>query len=342
LTLWVWLCGLAGAYETDQLTDRELQLGDATGPANRAMAALLDEAVARTNARTGCEAPPERVHEVLAREIYRATAKPVFVFGRGLSRAPGFTAFSGSLEASDVAVVPRVAFPDRTDLYGDLTLWNSVILTLAGPCSTFEVAGVRFGSDKFDHFLDVGYHYWRLAQKHGAERALAWGTKTERSYYGMLTSKTFSYGDMRANWDGWQFYEALLGEHSAFGLGEDGCVAMARPFDWRDWVHAEWDEVLNPPVYTRLVERGVLETLEARREALCASFGRWNTAGWWEAHVAGLEVPEYVVGPVPRRRDPWQLAALCDPGRAVPLEPDPVRPRVELRRHRRGSHRGRP
>ncbi|MEZ4239065.1 MAG: hypothetical protein R3F59_23510 [Myxococcota bacterium] len=305
---------------------------DSTDIANREMDLLIADAVARTNARTACEAPPDEVHEALAREIYRATSPPIFVWSRGFFRSAGFSRYSAWLETTEA--VDKLSFPRRRDIYGDLTMWNSVILTLAGPCSTFEVGGVRLGSDKFDHFLDVGYHYYRKALRKGDDAALHWGTRTEWSFYGLLTSKVFSYGDMRANWDGWLFYRDLLGPDSIFSLGDDGCVRQDRPFDWRDHVNSEWDEVLNPPVYTRLVERGVLRTLEMRRESVCTSRERWDPGRWWEGYVDDLAVPPYVTGPVPGRRDPWQLAELCDPERTEPLVVYPVRPRAERREER--------
>jgi hypothetical protein len=191
---------------------------------------------------------------------------------------------------------------------------------------------VRLGSDKFDHFLDVGFHYLRAWHRTGSvEPAIDHGVGTERSIYGLLTSKTFSYADLRANYDGYLFYMQLLSEESVLQRGSDGCVEQVRPFDWRVWVHPEWDEVINPPVYTRLVERGVLRELQERREVICASYR------WW----GPMRTPEglflYVTGPAPASRDPWQLQALCAPERTEPLQPSPVRPRDEVRAQRRAQ-----
>lgn len=327
---------IAAAYETDQLTHRELQLVDATDEANALMDGMLARAAARTNARTACQGGSDEIRAVLAQEIHRATSRSASVGERGILRAPGFSTYSAAVERSDS--IDRFGFPHRGDIYGGLTLWNSVILTLAGPCSTVDVAGVRIGTDKFDHFLGVGYQYWRVVQRTGSpDAAIAFGNRTEWSYYGLLTSKTFSYADMRANWDGWRFYEELLGPDSVLGLGEDGCVVQRRPFDWVDWIGSEWDEVLNPPVYTRLVERGILRTLDAHREEICASRERWDGERWWEDYLAALPSPGYVGARVPERRDPWQLSALCDPERHDPLAVHPVRPRQEARAYRRAE-----
>ncbi|MEQ1502025.1 MAG: hypothetical protein ABMB14_07325 [Myxococcota bacterium] len=327
------LASVGWAYETDQLTERDRQLVDATAPANTAVRALLDRAIDETNHRTGCAGSDDAIRRVLADEIHRATSRPSWVWSRGVLRAPGFSTFSAALERSPE--VDRFAFPGRSDLYGALTAWQSVILATAGPCSTFEIAGVRVGSDKFDHFLDNGWEYWRIVDRTGdVDAAIAEGTRTERSIYGLLTSKTFSYADLRANWDGYRFYAGLLGPDSPVGRAADGCVAATAPFDWRAWVDPEWDEVINPPVYTHLVEQGVLRGLDRDREAVCAARAVWDADGWREVALpAGA--PPYVSGPAPARRDPWQLARLCDPGRTEPLAPAAVRPRDEVRRQRR-------
>ncbi len=321
---------LALAYESDQLTWRERQLLDSTSIADDLMSELLAEAAARANERTGCAAPPDEVHAVLAEEVHRATSRGRLVWERGLTRAPGFSVYSALLERSEA---DRFAFERREDIFGDLTVWHSVILTLAGPCSTFEIAGVRIGSDKLDHFLDEGFNYWAHAQRRDLERALARGTATERSFFGLLTSKAFSWADLHANYEGYLFYEALLDEDRGYFAVRDGCVVEARPFSWRDWIDADYDEVLNPPTFTRLVERGVQEHLRERTDQVCASRQAWNTGGWYRERLATLVPdPEYVVGPAPERTDPFQLDRLC---RGETLAPHPIRPRRAIREARR-------
>lgn len=295
------------------------------------MDVLIDRAVTRTNERTACAGDPASFKAALAEELHRETSRERWVWQRGLTRAPGFSVFSKALETAPDA--DRISFSPRDDLFSDLTLWHSVILTLAGPCSTFEVAGVRVGSDKFDHFLDEGYEYW-VRSSDGADPTpgLERGTRTERTLYGLLTSKTFSWADLRANWDGYRFYDELLTDTSMIGRDERGCAVRTRPFRWSEWIDPEWDEILNPPAHTRLVERGVLGWLEDHRDEVCAARERWDPSGAREGFLASLEVdPSYTAGPHPARRDPYQLAALCDPERVAPLEPHPVRTRAQVR-----------
>lgn len=305
--------------------------------ADRIVNRLLDAAVERANTRTGCTGDDPAFKRVLAEEIHRATSGDRWVWRRGFTRAPGFSTFSKELELAPDA--DRFPFDPRDDVFSDLTLWHSVILTAAGPCSTFEIAGVRVGSDKFDHFLDEGYAYW-LRSEDGSDptAGVDRGTRTERTLYGLLTSKTFSWADLRANWDGYHFYRELLGPGSPIQRDEAGCAVRARPFRWAEWVGPEWDEVLNPSAHTRLVERGVLTFLEENRAEVCAARERWDPAGHRETFLSALaQDPEWVVGPHPVRRDPYQLEALCDPARREPLEPFPVRTRAQVRADRRAE-----
>jgi hypothetical protein len=328
-----WVVAVAVAYETDQLTWRERPLADATPVAHQLLEPLLARAVARTNERTRCEGDDREVGFALAREIHRATSRPAYVLSRGLLRAPGYSRYTAAIERSDAE---RFGFDEREDVFGEQTLWQSWILTTAGPCSTYDIAGTRIGTDKIDHFFGLGWTYFREVHRGASEReAVANGTFTERSFYGLFTSKTFSFADLKANWDGYRYYAGLLGPDGDFERADDGCVAQARPFDWSRWIDAGWDEVLEPGNHTRLVERRLLRTLEERREEVCAARAIWDADGSREARLLALEAnPDWVEGPAPLRRDPYQLAALCDATRTAPLVPH-TRPSVQFRQYRR-------
>jgi hypothetical protein len=332
----VFLATAALAYETDQLTWRDRQLLDSTDVADALVDELLVEALERTNRRTGCEGTDSEVRGVLARQVHHVLGRDALVWERGLFRAPGFDYYSALLEVHPE--VDKFAFRKRQDLFGDLSAWQSLILHVAGPCSTFEIAGRRIGSDKLDHFLSEGFNYYvRSRDGTDPERAIAWGTATERSIFGLLTSKTFSYGDLAANEAGYRFYAELLSERSVLQRDDDGCVEQVAPWRWNDWVSDAWDEVLNPSVFTREVERGVIDHLEKDRDQYCSSWARWDPAGELTEYLDGLDPePPYIAGPAPARRDVLRLDLLCaeDP---PDLDPHPLRPRVELRSQRRRS-----
>jgi len=304
--------GSAAAYETDQLTHRATPLRDSAWIAELAMDTVVAHAVERTNARTGCGMSEADTREVLAYELDRLTGGTQLAESRDALRRFGYHRYDAWLEGDPG---DQHSFDERDDIFGGLTGWQSLILRVVGPCDTARLDDTLLGVDKIGHFFAVGYDYYRRSRGGtDPERALRWGTRTERTYFGLLTSKTFSYADLAANWAGYRFYLGLLTPGSVVALGEDGCVVQARSWDWSEWVSWEFDEVMNPSVHTSSVQRGVSEYLWENRETICAEYAQWGGEDY-QAHleaVLSAELSEYVVGRHPARTDPYELDSLCE------------------------------
>ncbi|MDP2308831.1 MAG: hypothetical protein Q8P18_22610 [Pseudomonadota bacterium] len=223
----------------------------------------------------------------------------------------GFGAYTAWLEESEVE---RRAFRDRSDVYGGLLPGESMMLDTVGVCSTIELAGVLMGTDKPDHFWAQGYEYERQSGwgKH-PERAVEWGTQSERGQYGLLTSNVFSFADLHANFRGFQFYQALLGRQSVLQRDDKGCVAIVGQFDWKDWVDDGMDEVLNPSVYIESVEVGVRRRLQEQRAELCAAYELWGAGYEARRDRVMHEVVNEYSSAAPKRTDVLELAVLCAP-----------------------------
>ena len=317
--LWA-LTPLAAAWETDQLSGRGQPLPDLTVVADARMQAVIDQAIERVNRQTGCEGSDAELHHQLARAIHAAVGRPDFVEGRGVLRGRGYNAYGAWVE--ELAQVDWL--PPGEHLYADLSLWQAPLLRSAGVCSTVRLAGQRVGVDKLDHFLGMGFFYWLHSDRgHDPEAAMAWGTRTERSLYGMSTSLAFSFADLAANLDGYRFYAGLLEPPSAARQEPasaarreaDGCLAPASPFTWADWIDWRYDEVYNPPVYAPAAARAVRRRLEADRERVCADYAEWGGPAY-QAHLERvLKTPDPAVrGLAPARIDPYGLSSLCDEG----------------------------
>lgn len=309
--LFIALVGTADAYETDQLTLRDDELADALPFADAEMDRVLADAVDATNERLMCDASPERTQKVLAHEIHVRTATEVPLWSKGVFRSPGYGRYQAALETDPS--VERHEFLERVDIYADLSAMESLILDVAGTCSTIRLAGRSIGTDKIDHFFGEGFDYFRKSrQGRDPDRAIRWGTTTERTIYGLLTSKTFSFADLRANYDGYVFYAGLLEPGSVVELDDDGCAVQTRGWDWTEWVDDDWDEVLNPSVYTPVVQRGITRRLEDQRDGVCESYAVWGDSSY-DGRMRALDPrPPYVLGRVPERIDPFALAALCE------------------------------
>jgi hypothetical protein len=148
------------------------------------------------------------------------------------------------------------------------------------------------GTDKVDHFLATGYQYLRWSRfGDDPDRAIRRGTRTERRMYGQMTSKAFSYGDLAANWDGYQFYSGLLGEDSLLQVDEEGCVERVSSWDWTTWATPAWDEFVNPSVYGERVQQALKQQLQPDREKLCAMYAPADRMGPWEGKAPLPEGP---------------------------------------------------
>lgn len=85
---------------------------------------------------------------------------------------------------------------------------------------TVRLYGVEFGVDKIEHLFQQGYKYYKqqneaiakgTASDAAAKKAVAWGQKTERTYYGLFVSGVYSNADLVANYAGLKFYRRLTG-----------------------------------------------------------------------------------------------------------------------------------
>lgn len=320
------------AYETDQLTDRQLPLDDITEQANAHMNALLREAVARTNARTRCQGTDAEVADRLAHEVSQVTGDLTKVPPRGDLPTMSFGAYAAWLETAPLA---RRTFTDRRDIYGELEVWQNPIITLFGLASTIKVNDTLLGTDKIDHFLVQGYLYYRRSAG-GLDplKAMSWGTQTERGHWGQATTGVFSFADLSANYRGLHFYAGLMGPDGSFTRDSDGCIVQDRPFDWADWIDWTLDEVLNPSVYDPALQNRINNTLATREGEVCEVYNAGAVPSSADlAPVLSLPSP-YALGRQPPRVDPFRLADHCDGSTDSTPPPDespPVGRRVRLR-----------
>lgn len=83
---------------------------------------------------------------------------------------------------------------------------------------TVKIDGVEFGTDKLDHFFQQGYQYYKMYTKRIAngmspdeavKKAISWGRRTERTYFGYWVSGVYSNADLYANYAGLKFYLSL-------------------------------------------------------------------------------------------------------------------------------------
>ncbi|EQC49010.1 hypothetical protein M899_0652 [Bacteriovorax sp. BSW11_IV] len=161
-------------------------------------------------------------------------------------------------------------------IYRDTTLWQGVSLKLKGILSTMKIDGNIVGVDKLGHFFVEGWEFFETAyldsEKVDIMKAIQWGQKTERTYFGMLTTGVYSNADLVANFNGMRFWNALLAlspdvltkkKPEPYLKCTNGSWKQAKKFDIEEYVDAAFDEGINCNYYdTPKIEEHVTEKIK--------------------------------------------------------------------------------
>lgn len=123
---------------------------------------------------------------------------------------------------------------------------------------------VLIGTDKFGHFMDQGYEYYKILKGNGKpfneslNEAFALGDQTENGIYGLVTTGVRSYGDLTANYNGLSFWSNLLLPVLPNSNPYLKCTETSenkshwevlRPFVASEYIDAAWDEGVNCSQY---------------------------------------------------------------------------------------------
>ncbi len=193
----------APGYETDQYSNRSVQLADSVEQLNGEVNRALGDVAARW--RHGDD--PRR-------------------FARAVYRELGGRHWVDRLERWAIRS-PQIDKPERYkrhNVYRGTPFWARRVGFFFGMGPTFEVAGARLGSDKLGHFVSQGWKYHKRYLRTGSEAyAVRLGVRNEASIFGSPFTGAFSNADLVANHEGFLFYRSLF---------EDG-VVDDRPGDHR-------------------------------------------------------------------------------------------------------------
>jgi hypothetical protein len=151
--------------------------------------------------------------------------------------------------------------------------WKSIFIFL--PHIAFTISptvrmyGSEFGTDKIAHIFQQGYTYYQIynrALSEGATpseaeaKAIRWGQKSERTFFGTWVSGVYSNADLFANYAGMKFYQGLTAEvkigetkrppmlvlkDGQWTFNEDAQQSLLKSF-----ISNHLNEALNPSVFT--------------------------------------------------------------------------------------------
>lgn len=270
------------AFETDQYNLPPQPLADIGNEVSEHVEQRMRDAVDKVNAeilmlwkcleteladkkQTGCDSPRAatsrleylRSEDGIAREVFEQ-------LGGGV---PPFTSMGTWMDSHSFVAQPARY---RTNYRKSIFILNPVIALTISP--TVNIYGSEFGTDKIAHIFQQGYTYYktyRSALKNGATpeearmRAVRWGQKSERTFYGTLVAGVYSNADLSANYAGLKFYEALthpvrIGDATRAAVLElhDGLWKLSdnpyiREVLLKPFISDHLNEALNPSIFTK-------------------------------------------------------------------------------------------
>jgi hypothetical protein len=157
----------------------------------------------------------------------------------------------------------------RTSYLKSIFILNPGIALTISP--TVRLYGSEFGTDKIAHVFQQGYTYYKLYRRALADgaaptaaiaKAVRWGQKSERTFYGTLVAGVYSNGDLAANFAGFKFYQglakpiatgaytrpALLELHEGMWIFRNSEELVLKPF-----ISDHFNEALNPSIFSKLL-----------------------------------------------------------------------------------------
>lgn len=178
--------------------------------------------------------------------------------------------------------------------------------------SSIKVDGVYMGTDKIGHFVDMGYHYYkvytRLRERRGlSERKAMFGTAhafdngimSETSVLGYATAGAYSNADMASNYVGGLFYRNMTEPVRLKGQSRPPIVVRAGDY-WKlndhvrgdpaffSWfISDHYDEALNPSHYEKGMQKSMRKAITARYE---------NLMRWYAPEGGGRQPAGYFHG----------------------------------------------
>lgn len=270
------------AFETDQYNLPPKPLADIGSEVSDHVEAKLREAVEKVNAeigatqkclaariddgkRKGCGSPTAeqtkleylRSEDRIAREVFEK-------LGGGL---PPFTRMGRWMDSHRFVAQPARY---RTSYWKSIFILNPIIAFTISP--TVNLYGSEFGTDKIAHTFQQGYTYYKtyrsalkggVAPEEARLRAVSWGQKSERTFYGTLVGGVYSNGDLASNYAGLKFYEGLT--HAVrVGATTRSAVLELNEGIWRvnddlnirevllkPFISDHLNEALNPSIFTK-------------------------------------------------------------------------------------------
>jgi hypothetical protein len=239
LVLYWGLMSMAQATEVDSFTHRNEDFPDATASLDAEVNRRLKRALDRANLWGYCD--ETLLYWQLGREL-RAGLLGAYM----ISPLEHYSNYNRE--------VARQRTSKGESMYQGIGVMESIPISIYPLGSLIRVSGHVIAGDKFSHFFNVGWTYYKMYYRDDRllSEALDYGEGTERGIWGLATTGIYSYADLSANFQGMRFWARILGEEDILGTQEEsyfrcavGEWTLVRPFLWAEWIEASWDEGVN-------------------------------------------------------------------------------------------------
>lgn len=270
------------AFETDQFNLSPEKLNDIGDEVTNYTKENLEKAIEKINAeilirqecltkisakkgREKCDTPQEEQKRL---EFLRSEDAIALEFFRLVGKGVPFSISSKWLESEKFEHQPARFKPSLKD-----SIYVVLPTDYIGLSSTINMYGAEFGTDKIAHLYQQGYDYFKiykgeikkgLTHEEAIKKAVKWGQKTERTYYGTLVSGVYSNADLAANYAGLYFHFGLTRENKISDktipptlILENGIWKFNSNSDFREnllkpYISESFSEALNPSIYTKM------------------------------------------------------------------------------------------
>ncbi len=284
-----WCAHSVFAYETDNFTCRHEKLSDVShalnAETNRRMNEVLSKgaldfeaSVASKTAAMDAIFAKQRSktagHSEDSADAFNPQDHMIYKPLRGCDKTELFSALRGVLASDWFGSIESWAaqqsfskcLPDK-HIYANTQ--SGFMLNLAGINYTINVGGVNVGVDKLSHFMSEGAAYFAKQMRGGTlDEILRIGEVEERGAYGLATTGVKSYGDLAANYQGYQFWKQITDGPDPYFKCVNNMWTQVRKLDWKEFMNPMMDESVNCSEYANAkLDGGVKKNIEALQKA---------------------------------------------------------------------------
>jgi len=208
----------SSAAEIDSVTPRRIHLDDSLAAINTIFNQRMMEGVTNANSRR------DDIEDLTAEEfcdeeiLYAELRKAIFL---SFTASLGFKGYDLDKQLQELLAERSYSLSLNDSIYRDINYIEGFSLNIKGLSDVIKVSGHLVGLDKLGHFFAEGWQYFELTRQEGKsfKHAIQWGKEQEGGKYGYSTTGIFSFADLVANFNGWRFWNRVLGKNNDPLLG---------------------------------------------------------------------------------------------------------------------------